>query len=168
MAFRKGPFSVLWNGNEVTDIEEIETTVEQDTEERTTVGGSTYEFDGSIKASATVTLLRSDIPALAAFLPQYYVPNGGTMSTGETVNNAAGAIDVAAASCDTTNIYGNLDIISCGNPGDVLRLVNAHTKVEAVEFNQYLGTVQIRFIGEPGPGEANVQFFTEGTLTTVS
>ena len=63
MAFRKGPFSVLWNGNEVTDIEEIETTVEQDTEERTTVGGSTYEFDGSIKASATVTLLRSDIPA---------------------------------------------------------------------------------------------------------
>lgn len=168
MAFRKGPFTFQWNGNEVTDIEEVETNVEQDTEERTTLQGSTYEFDGPIKSSVTVTLMRSDIPALATFLPQYFVPNGGTLSTGETVNHAQGAIDVRAADCDDAPVYGNLDIISCGNPGQVFRLVNARTKIEAVEFNQYLGTVQVRFIGEPAAGEANVQFFTEGTIAVVS
>jgi hypothetical protein len=168
MPFRKGPFDVQWNGNAVTDIEEIETNVEQDTEERTTLQGATYEFDGPIKASVTVTLLRSDIPALATFLPQYFVPNGGVLSTGETVNHAQGAIDVKAAACDDDAIYGNLDIISCGNPGQVFRLVNARTKIEAVEFNNFLGTVQVRFIGEPASGEANIQFFTEGTIAVVS
>lgn len=168
MAFRKGPFEFQWGGNVLTDIEEVETNVEQDTEERTTLGGSTYEFDGPIKASATLKLMRSDLPALAVVLPQYFVPNGGVMSTGETVNNAEGAIDWGAAACNAAQIYNDLDIISCGTPGQVFRLVNARTKGEAIEFDQYLGTVSIRFIGEPAPGEANVQFFTEGTISVVS
>lgn len=168
MAFRKGPFEFQWGGNTLTDIEEAETNVEQDTEERTTLANTTYEFDGPIKASATIKLMRSDLPALAAVLPQYFVPNGGVLSTGETVNNAEGAIDVKSASCDSSSVYNDLDIISCGSPGQVFRLVNARTKIDAVEFDQYLGTVSVRFIGEPAPGEANVQFFTEGTISVVS
>lgn len=168
MPFRKGPFQITWLGNEVTDIEEVETDVEQDTEERTTVTGVTYEFDGAIKASATLKLLRSDIPTLAALLPQYFVPNGQVLSTGETVNQANGAIDVKAASCDDVPVYGDLDIVSCGNPGQVFRLVNARTKIDSVETNEFLQTVSIRFIGEPGAGEANIQFFTEGGIAVVS
>lgn len=168
MAFRKGPFTLLWRGNEITDVEELETDVEQDTDEHTTLGGTTFVFDGPFKASATIKLLRSDIPALAAVLPQYFVPNGQTLSTGETVNHAQGAIDVKAQSCDVATTYGPLDVVSCGNPGQVYRLVNARTKIDSVEFDNFLGTVSIQFIGEPAEGDANVQFFTEGTIAVVS
>lgn len=166
--FRKGPFNIEWRGNTINDVEEIETNVEQDTEERTNLAGIKYEFDGPIKASASVQVLKSDLPTLALLLPQYFVPNGGELSTGETVNNAEGAIDVKAASCDDATVYGPLDIVSCGSPGQVARLVNCRTKIEGLEFNNYLGVVTIRFIGEPDPGEANLQFFTEGTVAVVS
>lgn len=168
MAFRRGPFTFRWAGNEFTDVEEVDTNVEQDTDERTTVTGTTFEFDGAIKASATIKLLRSDVPTLAALLPQYFVPNGQEMSTGETVNQANGAIDVKAASCDTSSIYGDLDIITCGSPQQVFRLVNARTKIEDVETDAFLQTVTVRFIGEPAAGEGNIQFFQEGSIAVVS
>lgn len=166
--FRKGPFVIKWNGNTISEIEEVETSVEQDTEERTTVGGIKRVFDGPILATATVKLMKSDIPSLAAVFPQFYVPNGGIMSTGETVSHAEGAIDIKALACDEDPEYGPLDIISCGNPGQVFRLVNARTKIDTAEFNNYLGTVSVQFIGEPDEGEANVQFFNEGSIAVVS
>lgn len=168
MALVKGPFEIKWGGSLVTDIETIETEFEQDSEDYNTVDGRVYTIEGAIKAGAVLTLLRSEIAILAALLPQYFVANGGVLSTGETVNQADGAIDLLAASCDTNPVYGNLDIISCGNPGQVYRLVNARTKVETVEFDDKVRKVQIRFIGEPEAGEANVQFFTEGTIAVVS
>lgn len=168
MALRRGPFVLTWGGNTISDVEEIETEVEQDTDDHDTLDGRRFIFDGPIQATATIKLLRSDIATLAIVLPQYFVPNGGTLSTGETVNHSAGAIDVLAASCDTDPIYGPLDIVSCGNPGQVFRIVNARTKIDAVEFDPYVGTVDVQFIGEPGTGEANVQFFTEGTIAVVS
>lgn len=168
MPLRRGPFEIQWAGNTVSDVETIETDISQDSEDYTTVDGRTYTLDGAIKATATITLLRSDVPTLAALLPQYFVPNGGTMSTGETVNSAVGAIDIFAASCETDPIYGPLDIISCGNPGQVMRLVNARTKIDSTEFDDKIGKVLIQFIGEPDAGEGNLQFFTEGALTVVS
>lgn len=168
MPLRRGPFDFVWGGNTVTDIEEADVSVEQDSDDRTTLDNRKYTFDGSITSTVTIKLLRSDIASLALVLPQYFVPNGGTMSTGETVNNAAGAIDVVAAKCDVEPVYNDLDIISCGNPGQVMRLVNARTKIDSVDFDQYLGTVSVQFIGEPGQGEANIQFFTEGTINVVS
>lgn len=168
MPLRKGPFDILWNGNTLADIESVDVAVDQDTEDHTTLDGRSYTFDGAITSNVTLKLLRSDIPSLAVVLPQYFVANGGTLSTGETVQQANGAIDVVAASCDESPVYGDLDIVSCGNPGQVFRLVNARTKIAAVDFDAFVGTVDVQFIGEPAQGEANVQFFTEGTIQTIS
>jgi hypothetical protein len=166
--FRKGPFTIKWRGNTIENIEEVSTDVSQDTEERTTLGGLKLTFDGPILASATLKIMKSDIPTLAAVFPQFYVPNGGVLSTGETVSHAEGAIDIKALSCDDETVYGPLDIISCGTPAQVARLVNARTKIDTTEFNNYLGTVSVQFLGEPEEGEGNIQFFNQGSIAVVS
>ncbi len=164
----RGPWDITWGGNTLTHIEEVEVEYEQDSEDYTTVQHQTFELDGPIKSSLNLTLLATDVAALAAVLPQYHVANGEVLSTGETVNNADGAIDVAAASCDESPVYHDLDIVSCGNPGQVFRLVNARTKLDSIEFDDKIRKVVVRFLGEPASGEANVQFFKEGTIAVVS
>lgn len=168
MALVRGPFDITWGANTLTNVEEIANDFSQDSADYTTVQHQTFQLDGPIKASVTLTLLASDVPALAAVLPQYHVVNGGTLSTGEVVTNEDGAIDIAAASCDDDPVYNDLDITSCGGPGDVYRLVNARTKVDSIEFDDKVRKVMVQFIGEPAPGDANIQFFKEGTIAVVS
>lgn len=168
MALVRGPFEIKWGDNIITDIEEVEIEHEVQSDEFETVQGTTLEIDGSYKVSATITLLASDIPVLSAILPQYFVANGGVMSTGETVSNANGAIDVKAASCDDAIVYNNLDIKSCGNPGQVLRIVNARTRIEGVELDNVIQKVMVKFIGEAASTEATIQFFKYGTIAVVS
>jgi len=168
MPLVKGPFELKWGDNVLTDIEEIDVEYEVDSEDFETVDGRTFEIEGSHRAAVTLTLLASDIPALSAVLPQYHVANGQTMSTGETVNNANGAIDISRASCDTDQVFNNLDIISCANPGEVFRLVNARTRIEGIEIDNKVRRVMVRFIGEAETDEATVQFFREGTIAVVS
>lgn len=164
----RGPFDLVWGGNTLRDVEEIEVEYEQDSEEYTTVQHNTYEIDGAIKASVTLTFLATDVSALAVVLPQHHVSNGGVMSTGETVNNADGAIDVVALDCDSSTVYNKLDIISCANPGQVTRLVNARTKLDSIEFDDKIRKIKVKFIGEPASGDGSIQFFREGTINVVS
>ena len=168
MSLVRGPFSIKWGDNTITDVEEVAIDHEVTSDEFTTVQGTTLEIDGAYKVSCTLTLLASDIPALSALLPQYFVANGGEMSTGETVNNATGAIDIKAASCDDSIVYNNLDITSCGNPGQVLRIVNARTRIEGIELDNVIKKVMIKFIGESASDEATVQIFKSGTISVVS
>lgn len=164
----KGPFNLKWGDNVIADVEEVDVEHEISSEDYETVQGNVRELDGPYKATATITLLASDIPALAALLPQHFVPNGGVLSTGETVNQADGAIDVAPGDCDTSTVYNNLDVISCASLAHVFRLVNARTKIEGIEFDNKVRKVMIKFVGEPAADEATVQFFREGTIATVS
>lgn len=164
----KGPFSLKWGDNTITDVEEIDVEHEIDSEDYQTVQGRTIELDGAYKSAVTLTLLASDIPALAAILPQHFVANGGVLSTGETVNHAQGAIDVAPADCDDNTVYNNLDIISCGTPANVMRLVNARTKLEGIDIDDKVQKVMVKFVGEPLTDEAVVQFFRQGTIAVVS
>lgn len=169
MALVKGPFEIEWGNNTLEDISEISLDYSQDSNQYPTVKNQTYTVDGPIQASVTLTLLASDVSALAAVLPQYHVANGGTMSSGETVNNTDGAIDVKSAACDDEPVYNDLNIISCGNPGQVFRLKNARTKIDSMEFaDNAIRTISVQFLGEPESGVANIQFFKEGTLTVVS
>ena len=167
-ALVRGPFDIQWGGNTLLNIEEISVEYEQDSEDYTTVQHQTFQIDGAIKSTVTLTLLASDVAALAAVLPQYHVANGGVMSTGETVSNADGAIDVLALDCDQSPVYNDLDIISCANPGQVFRLVNARTKLDSIEFDDKILKVMVQFVGEPAQGDGNVQFFKEGTINVVS
>lgn len=164
----KGPFNLKWGDNVIADVEEIDVSHEIDSEDYETLQGRNIELDGSYKVSATITLLASDIPALAALLPQYYVPNGGVLSTGETVQQADGAIDVKPGSCDEETVYNNLDVISCESLAHVFRIVNARTKIEGIEFDNKVRKVMVKFVGEAAADEATVQFFREGTIHTIS
>lgn len=164
----KGPFNLKWGDNTIQDVEEIEVDSEISRDDFETVQGKTITVDGSRKATVKLTLLASDIPALAAIMPQYFVPNGQVLSTGETVNHAEGAIDIAAAvACDQSEITNNLDIIACGSPADVTRLVNARTSFEDIEFDK-IRKVGITFIGQPEGDEGIIQFFRQGTINVVS
>lgn len=165
----KGNFEIKWGANELYDISEISLDYEQNSNDYETVQGGTYTVEGAIRASVTLTLLKSDVESLAVVLPQYYRANGSVMSSGETVTSEDGAIDVQAASCDTAPTYNDLDIVACGDPGDVFRLKNARTVIDSMEFaDNSVRTVTVRFVGEPGPGVGNIQFFKEGSLSTVS
>ncbi len=167
MSLVKGPFTIKWGDNELADIETIEVEHVIDSEEFSTVQGQNIEVDGNYKATAIITLLRSDLPALSAVLPQHFVANGGVMSTGETVNNAEGAIDIKPGSCTLSTVYNNLDIESCGPTPSVFRIVNARTKVESVEVDK-IQKVMVKFVGEPATDEASIQFFKKGTINVVS
>jgi hypothetical protein len=164
----RGPFELKWGDNVITDVEAIDVEHNIDTEDFVTLGGRTLEVDGNMKVTATITLLRSDIPALAALLPQHFVANGQTLSTGETVNHAEGAIDILPRACDEDLIFNNLDIISCANPASVYRIVNARTKFEGIEFSEKIQKVMIKFVGEAAADEATSQFFRAGTVAVVS
>lgn len=169
MAVVKGPFNVKWGANELTDVSELSLDYEQSTNDYTTIDGRTIIIDGGINASMSLTLLSTDIPALAVVLPQYFVANGGTLSTGETVSDPDGAIDVKAASCDSEPVYDDLDIEACGSPSQVFRLKNAKSRIESIDFaDNVLRTITVQFVGEPVQGEANIQFFKSGTIGSVS
>ena len=153
----KGPFSIKWGENPVVDVSEIGFNYDVATNDYQTVDGRTYTVDGAITASIDLTLLASDVEALSAILPQYYVAEGQKMSTGETAPEG-GAIDIVAAQCDTTNTNYDLDIISCN--GEVTRLVNARTSLSTVDIaDNALRTVTVTFRGEPEQGEGIIQFF---------
>ena len=155
----KGPFSLKWGDNAILDVSEIGFNYDVATNDYETIDGRTYTIDGAITASIDVTLLSSDVAALSTILPQYYGAAGATMSTGETAPEG-GAIDIVAASCDTTNTNYNLDIISC--TGEVTRLVNARTSLSTVDLaDNSLRTVTITFRGEPEQGQGIIQFFKQ-------
>ena len=169
MTLVRGPFDIKWGANTLIDVSSITSEYTLDSSEYKTIDNRVYTIDGAQKASVKIVLLASDVAALAVVLPQYHVVNGGVMSSGETVNEANGAIDTVAANCDQSIIYNDLDITSCGNPGQTFRLKNARTRIDSMDFaDNAIRTITIQFLGEPAAGIANMQFFKEGTITTIS
>lgn len=164
----RGPFDLKWGDNVIQDVEEVSIEHEIATDDFETVQGKNFEVDGAYKVSVTITLLATDIASLSIVLPQNWVPNGGVMSTGETVNNAQGAMDIKPGECDESLVYNHLDIISCANPGQVLRIVNARTKLDGVELDSKLQKVMVKFVGESDGDEATIQMFKQGTIRVVS
>lgn len=169
MALVRGPFDLRWGSNTLVDVSEISLDYDQDSSDYTTVDNRRYTIDGAITSSVELTFLASDVASLAVVLPQYYVPSGQVLSSGETVTDTDGAIDVVAASCDSDPVYHDLDIVSCGLNGQVFRLKNSRTRISGMEFaDNAVRTVTVAFIGEPEAGSANIQFFKENGISTVS
>jgi len=161
MSLIKGPFNFKWGANTLANVSEMSVDYAVESSDTTTLDGNKFMVQTGISATVTMTLLDNDIASLAMVLPQYYVPVGGTLSTGETVANPEGAIDVVAASCETSDVFNQLDIYACGSNANVLRLVNARTQIDSIDVGDGLRTVAVMFIGEPGPGEAVVQFLRD-------
>lgn len=161
MALVKGPFNFKWGANTLSNVSEISVDYTVDTSDTTTLDGNKYTTQTGMSATVTLTLLDNDIASLATVLPQYYVPMGGTLSTGETVAQAQGAIDITAASCTTSDVYNQLDIYACGTNAQVMRLVRARTQIDSIDIGDGLRTVAVLFIGEPNSGDAVVQFLQD-------
>lgn len=169
MSLVKGPFNLTWGANTLLNVSQMKLNYKQDSKAYTTTAFQTYTVDTAISASVVITLLKSDVAALAAILPQYYVAAGGALSTGETVSGTTGVIDLVAASCTTSTVYNDLNIVACGALAEVFRLKHARTRVDSIDFaDNAVRTVAIEFIGEPDQGVATVQFFKTGTLPTIS
>jgi len=161
MSLVKGPFNFKWGANTLNNVSEISVDYAVESSDTTTLDGRTYSVQTGMTATVTLTLLDNDIASLATVLPQFYVPMGGTLSTGETVSQTQGAIDIVAASCDTSDVYNQLDIYACGTNAQVMRLVNARTQVDSIDIGDGLRTVAVQFIGEPAAGQAVVQFLQD-------
>lgn len=166
MALVKGPFELTWNSNTLTDIEEVNVDYNVDTEDFQTVQGKTYELAGAHKVSVELTVLGNDAASLAALLPQYAVAAGNPISTGETADE--GAIDIVPGDCTTAEVLDDLEIVSCGNPGQTLRVVDAKSEIAGIEVSDKIRKVVVRFTGQSADDVATVQFFEEGSLTPAS
>lgn len=161
MSLVKGPFRFKWGANEVNNVSDISVDYSVDSSDTSTLDGNKYTVETGMSATVTLTLLDNDIASLAMLLPQFYVPTGQTLSTGQTVTSTTGAIDVTAASCTTSTVYNQLDIYACGTNAQVLRLVNCRTQVDSVDISDGLRTVAVKFIGEPASGDGVIQFLTD-------
>ncbi len=161
MSLVKGPFNFKWGANSLYNISDISVDYSVDSNDTTTLDGNKYTTQTGMSASVTLTLLDNDIASLATVLPQYYVPMGGVLSTGETVTQAQGAIDIAAASCTTSTVYNQLDIYACGTNAQVMRIPRSRTQVDSVDVADGLRTVAVQFIGEPLSGKGVIQFLQD-------
>lgn len=158
MALVKGPFNFKWGANTLANVSEITVDYTVDTSDTTTLDGNRYSVQTGMGVSVTLTLLDNDIASLATILPQYFVPTGGTLSTGQVVGQAGGAIDVKAASCTTSDVFNQLDIYACGTNAQVLRIPRCRTQIDSIDVADGLRTVTVAFISEPLAGQASVQF----------
>lgn len=164
MALVKGPFNFKWGANSLNNVSDIKLDYSVDSKDTTTLDGNKYSVQTGMSASVTLTLLDNDIASLATVLPQFYIPTGGTLSTGETVTQSQGAIDIAAASCTTSTIYNQLDIYACGNNAQVLRIPRSRTQVDSVEIADGLRKVIVQFVGEPLSGKGVVQLLQDNEI----
>lgn len=152
----RGPFSLSWRGNTLEDIESVDISYDTNSEDYEASSGQVYEISKSIKASISLTFLTTDIASLSAVLPQLFVPEDGLLGDGTFVSDERGAIDLKADDCDTDDIYGDLDLISCGDLAENLRLKNARTIVDGFEIGK-IRKIVVKFIGEPEPGQSLMQ-----------
>lgn len=161
MSLVKGPFNFKWGANQINNVSDISFDYSVDTSDTSTLDGNKFTIQTGMSATVTLTVLDNDIASLAMLLPQFYVAMGETLSTGETVTNPAGAIDVTAASCTTSDVYNQLDVYACGTNAQVLRLVHARTQIDSVDVSDGLRTVSVLFIGEPVGNDAVIQFLAD-------
>lgn len=161
MALVKGPFNFKWGANQLNNVSDASFDYTVDTNDTTTLDGNRYSVQTGMSASVTLTLLDNDIASLAMVLPQYYVPMGGTLSTGQTVAQSQGAIDIAAATCTTSDVFNQLDIYACGTNAQVVRIPRSRTQVDSIDLADGLRTVAVTFVGEPLSGKALVQFLQD-------
>lgn len=165
MSLVKGPYEVKYGVDVLAGIEELSLDYEVNTEDYDTVQGRSYTVTTSHRVAVSMTFLETDVASLAVVLPQYFVANGGTLSSGETVNNADGAIDIVPGTCESSPTRTDVVITSCN--GHVLRIPDAVTEIESVELDA-VRKVVVRFRGEADADVATIQLFAQGAVSIVS
>lgn len=166
MDFR-GPYHLYYGGTDVSDVSDLSFDYSPDTQEYTNLLGNKRKITTGASASVSAKVLRSDIPTLAAMLPQYFVAMGEVLSSGETVTNTEGAIDVDLASCSAITFTDDLLIVDCTGT-QAMRYRNVETRIDGQDNNDNaLLTWTVVFEASPQSG-APVQLLGAGDFSIES
>lgn len=167
MATKKniGPYSVRYGAIQFDDVTEVSWDYSADSNEQTMIDGRTRTIPTTTSASIDVTLYAADIQTLSLIFPQFAVPAGGVMSTGETTD--AAAFDALAMSaCGSTELEDDLEVIGCNI---TTRLVNARATISSIDYEDNVTqNVTVTFTGQPAAGQAVFQMFENGSLHAAS
>lgn len=162
----KGPFNLVYGANTLAEISAVKVAYSVDTTDTATVQGDKVRTYGAHQVILTVTFLQSDVASLAVALPQYYVANGGVLSTGETITDPVGAIDVVPGGCNSGNLSADLMLYSCGTNAQVLRVVQAASEIDGVTMDEKSLTVDVNFVGVSTG--ATIQMFNTNAIAHIS
>jgi len=164
----KGPFTVRFGATTITDVMDYSPSFDVTSNDYTTIDGRTSTITTGIKASVELQLRGLTPSAVAAVLPQYYKAHDEVLSTGQTVTNADGAIDIVPAACSEEDIANDLDILDCtGNLA--VRINSAVATLSSIDMQDgALLTITVAFTGQPGQGEAVAQILGGGDTTVDS
>lgn len=166
MGLVKGNFNFKLGANVLAEIDEFNVNYDVSTNDHESLQGHTYEIEGGHKVSVEARFLESDVPSLAVALPQFFVANGGTLSTGETVNDANGAIDIVPSQCGDSQDYTDLIIEGCGDNPETARLIDVASRFNGFVLDGGLRKVSVVFNGYSTTG--TVQFFRRNAVSIVS
>lgn len=162
----KGPFNLKFGLNTLAEIEKVDFKYSVDSDDKTTVQGHKKRVYGAHQVVIMVTFLHSDVASLAIALPQYFVPNGGTLSSGETVTDTAGAMDLVPGGCANEVTESDLIIESCGDEGQILRAMDCVSEIAGISLDEKNQTVDVEFTGQSDL--ATIQMFAKGAISVVS
>jgi hypothetical protein len=163
----RGPFSLKYGPNTLAQIEKVNFSYSVDTTDTATVQGQKVRTYGAHQAEITVTFMQSDVASLAAVLSQYFVANGGVLSTGETVTDPNGAIDIVPGGCAAAQVASDLIIQSCGGSNSYyIRVLQCVSEIAGVTMDEKSATIDVAFTGQPTA--ATMQIFKNGAITNVS
>lgn len=163
----RGPFNLIYGGNTLAEISTLKFNYSVDTTDTATVQGHKKRTYGSHEVTITATFLESDVASLALALPQYFVPNGSTLSTGETVTDSTGAIDVVPGKTATAVGADLIVEQSAGtSTSNVLRVLDAISEISGVNLDEKAQTVDVEFTGQSDIG--TIQMFLKDAITVVS
>ena len=156
-----GPYKVRFGSIEFEDVTEISWDYSADNNEQTMIDGRTKTIPTTTKASVSLTLYATDIQTLSLVFPQFAVPAGGTMSTGEKATTPA--FDARAMSaCGAVALEDDLEIIGCKL---TTRLVNARATISSISYEDNVTqNIELTFTGQPSAGEAVFQMFDNDSL----
>lgn len=162
----RGPFNLLFGPNTLAAIATLKIAYSVDTTDTATVQGQKIRTFGAHQVIVTATFLKSDVPALAIALAQYFVPNGGVLSSGETVNDSRGAIDLVPGGCASASNPLDLIIESCGTNAPVLRVMDCISEISGLTVDEQSLTVDVDFTGQSTG--ATIQMFAKNAISNLS
>lgn len=153
----KGPFTVRFGATTITDVMDYSPTFDVTSNDYSTIDGRTSTITTGIRASVEVQLRGLTPAAVATVLPQYFKAMGEKLSTGQTVTNSDGAIDIVPAACSDEDIANDLDIVDCTGALAV-RINNAVASISSIDMQDgALLTITVAFTGQPEQGQAVAQ-----------
>jgi hypothetical protein len=163
----RGPFNLIYGGNTLSEISSLKFNYSVDTTDTATVQGHKKRTYGAHEVTVTATFLESDIPSLAIALPQYFVANGSVLSTGETVTDANGAIDIVPGKTATATGSDLLIEQSAETSSSyVLRVLDAISEISSVSLDEKSEMVDVEFTGQSDL--ATIQMFLKDAISVLS